>query len=57
MPYVFPYENVFMGGMTFLIIALLILRVRVARRRRVDVVPKVPRESSMAQGEGSSSLI
>ncbi|MDT7040797.1 hypothetical protein [Candidatus Nitronereus thalassa] len=38
MPYVFPYENVFMGGIAILIVALLIFRVKLARqqRRRTD---------------------
>jgi uncharacterized membrane protein len=34
MEYVFPYENVFIGGVVMLIVTLLILRVKVARQRR-----------------------
>jgi hypothetical protein len=36
MEYVFPNENVFVGGMVVLIVALLILRVKVARQCRLD---------------------
>ena len=36
MAYVFPYENVFIGGVVILIVALLILRVKVARQRRIE---------------------
>ena len=57
MPYVFPYENLFMGGMALLIIALLFLRVRVARQRRVLVGTEAPEESSLEQEEGSSRLV
>ena len=35
MEYVFPYENVFIGGVVMLIVTLLILRVKVARQRRM----------------------
>lgn len=34
MEYVFPYENVFIGGVVMLIVTLLILRVKMARQRR-----------------------
>jgi hypothetical protein len=34
MPYLFPYENVFILGVGMLIVGLLALRIRVARRRR-----------------------
>jgi hypothetical protein len=44
MPYVFPYENVFMGGIAILIVALLILRVRLVRQRRL----REESEASMA---------
>ncbi len=36
MPYIFPYENVFLLGIATLIVALLIYRFRVVRRRRRD---------------------
>gem|GEM_PF-4798461 len=35
MPYVFPYENVFIGGVSLVIMTLLILRLKVARYRRL----------------------
>jgi len=57
MPYVFPYENVFMGGIGFLIIALLILRVRVVRQRRVFAGSEKAEESSIEHGKGSSPLV
>ncbi len=36
MPYIFPYENAFLLGIATLIVALLIYRFRVVRRRRRD---------------------
>ena len=36
MPYIFPYDNVFLLGIATLIVALLIYRFRVVRRRRRD---------------------
>ncbi len=36
MPYIFPYENAFVLGIATLIVALLIYRFRVVRRRRRD---------------------
>ena len=34
MEYVFPYENMFVGGVVMLIVVLLIVRVKVVRQRR-----------------------
>jgi len=34
MEYVFPNEHVFMGGVVVLIVALLVVRVKLARQRR-----------------------
>ncbi len=35
MEYVFPYENLFVGGVVMLIVVLLIVRVKVVRQRRM----------------------
>jgi len=36
MPYVFPYEHIFMGGIAVLIVGLVMVRVKVARQRRAQ---------------------
>ncbi|MDA0739667.1 MAG: hypothetical protein O3A59_12110 [Nitrospirae bacterium] len=57
MPYVFPNEDLFMGGMAVLIVALLILRVRVVRQRRLDIGTGVSEESPIEQRKGPFPLI
>ncbi len=34
MPYVFPYENLFIGGVAFVIVGLLLMRAVVARKKK-----------------------
>ncbi len=38
MPYFFPHENLFVAGLSVLILGLLVIRVRLARRRREQAV-------------------
>lgn len=42
MPYVFPYEKLFVLGVGVLILGLLVVRVRLARRRRTSPAVPVP---------------
>ena len=57
MPYVFPNETWFALGVGLLIMGLLVVRVRLARRRRLYGTSRVPDEPSRSVSEepGSSS--
>ena len=57
MPYVFPDENLFMGGVALLIIALLFLRVRVTLRRRFLTSMDTRVETSTDSQKGTPPLV
>ena len=57
MEYVFPNENVFIGGVVVLIVALLVLRVKLARQRRTET-PEVEQAGvSTEQTKGRPPLV
>ena len=57
MPYVFPHEDLFMGGVALLIIALLFLRVRVTLRRRFLTSMDTRVETSTDSQKGTPPLV
>ncbi len=57
MEYVFPYENVFIGGVVMLIVTLLILRVKVARQRRTGTSKVDQAGVTTEQTKGRSPLV
>ena len=56
-PYVFPHDDLFTGGIALLIIGLLILRVRVALQRRSVKSMGARLESSIDNQKGTPPLV
>ena len=57
MPYVFPNENLFMGGIALLIIGLLILRVRMVLQRRSHKSTDVQAETFIHNQKDTPPLV
>ncbi len=57
MEYVFPYENMFVGGVVMLIVVLLIVRVKVVRQRRMGTREVDQAGVTIEQTKGRPPLI